>query len=226
MPSVNANLWGRSIDCTGLDDPWGEPPEHLYALTKTGPDCPNEPAYVELAFEQGTPVAINGVTMPLVDLIVSLRTIAGAHGVGRLDLVETGPAGRSRKVYEAPAAVVLHTGHRELTKLAASRDLDRFARQVRVHYADLICHGLWFSPFREALDAFVTKCRNGSPARSASSSSRAPVGRPAESPPPCARRRPTIADRSPPRIDDALPTTDDFSPLVWPVRHRSRRRRL
>lgn len=157
VPSVNANLWGRSVDCTGLDDPWGEPPEHLYALTKTGPDCPNEPAYVELAFEQGTPVAINGVTMPLVDLIVSLRTIAGAHGVGRLDLVETGPAGRSRKVYEAPAAVVLHTGHRELTKLAASRDLDRFARQVRGHYADLICHGLWFSPFREALDAFVNK---------------------------------------------------------------------
>jgi argininosuccinate synthase len=155
--SVNANLWGRSIDCTGLDDPWGEPPEHLYALTKTGPDCPNEPAYVELTFEQGTPVAINGVTMPLVDLIVSLRTIAGAHGVGRLDLVETATAGRSRKVYEAPAAVVLHTAHRELTKLAASRDLDRFARQVRVHYADLICHGLWFTPFREALDAFVNK---------------------------------------------------------------------
>lgn len=156
--AVNANLWGRSVDCSAIDDPWGEPPEHLYALTKTGAECPNEPAYVELAFERGAPVAINGVTMPLVDLIVSLRTIAGAHGVGRLDLVETGPSGRrSRKVYEAPAAVVLHTAHRELTKLAASRDLDRFARQVRVHYADLLCHGLWYSPFREALDAFVDK---------------------------------------------------------------------
>jgi argininosuccinate synthase len=155
--AVSANLWGRSVDCSGIDDPWGEPPEHLYALTKTGAECPNEPAYVELAFERGAPVAINGVTMPLVDLIVSLRTIAGAHGVGRLDLVETGPAGRSRKVYEAPAAVVLHAAHRELTKLAASRDLDRFTRQVRVHYADLVCHGLWFSPFREALDAFVDK---------------------------------------------------------------------
>ncbi len=155
--TVNANLWGRSVDCSGIDDPWGEPPEHLYALTKTGAECPNEPAYVELAFERGAPVAINGVTMPLVDLIVSLRTIAGAHGVGRLDLVETGPAGRCRKVYEAPAAVVLHAAHRELTKLAASRDLDRFTRQVRVHYADLICHGQWFTPFREALDAFVDK---------------------------------------------------------------------
>jgi argininosuccinate synthase len=155
--SVNANLWGRSVDCAGIDDPWGEPPEHLYALTKTGADCPNEPAYVELTFERGAPVAINGVTMPLVDLIVSLTTIAGAHGVGRLDLVETGPCGRSRKVYEAPAAMVLHAAHRELTKLASSRDLDRFARQVRVHYADVICHGLWFTPFREALDAFVDK---------------------------------------------------------------------
>jgi argininosuccinate synthase len=155
--SVNANLWGRSVDCSGIDDPWREPPEHLYALTKTGADCPNEPAYVELTFEQGTPVAINGVTMPLVDLIVSLTTIAGAHGVGRLDLVETTSAGRCRRVYEAPAAVVLHAAHRELTKLASSRDLDRFARQVRAHYADLICHGLWFTPFREALDAFVDK---------------------------------------------------------------------
>jgi argininosuccinate synthase len=157
VPAVSANLWGRSVDCSGIDDPWGEPPEHLYALTKTGADCPNEPAYVELAFERGAPVSINGVTMPLVDLIVSLRIIAGAHGVGRLDLVETGPAGRSRMVYEAPAAVVLHAAHRELTKLSASRDLDRFSRQVRVHYAELICHGLWFTPFRESLDAFVDK---------------------------------------------------------------------
>jgi argininosuccinate synthase len=156
---VNANLWGRSVDCSGIDDPWGEPPEHLYTLTKTGADCPNEPAYVELTFEQGAPVAINGVAMPLVDLIVSLRTIAGAHGVGRLDLVETGPGGRSRRVYEAPAAVVLHAAHRELTKLASSRDLERFARQVRANYADVICHGLWFTPFREALDAFVEKAQ-------------------------------------------------------------------
>jgi argininosuccinate synthase len=155
--AVSSNLWGRSVDCSRIDDPWGEPPEHLYTLTKTGAECPNEPAYVELAFERGTPVAINGVAMPLVDLIISLRTIAGAHGVGRLDLVETGSAGRSRKVYEAPAAVVLHVAHKELTKLAVSRDLERFARQIRIHYADLICHGLWFTPFREALDAFVDK---------------------------------------------------------------------
>jgi argininosuccinate synthase len=158
--AVSSNLWGRSVDCSRIDDPWGEPPEHLYTLTKTGAECPNEPAYVELTFERGTPVAINGVAMPLVDLITSLRIIAGAHGVGRLDLVESGSAGRFRKVYEAPAAVVLHTAHKELTKLAVSRDLERFARQVRIHYADLICHGLWFTPFREALDAFVDKVQD------------------------------------------------------------------
>ncbi len=158
VPSVSANLWGRSVDYPALDEPWGEPPEDLYTLTKSGTECPNEPAYVEVSFEGGRPVAINGVTMPLVDLIGSLTTIAGAHGVGRLDLVETRAAGgRFRRVYEAPAAIVLHTAHRELTKVIAARDLDRFTRQVRAHYADLVCHGLWFTPFREALDAFVDK---------------------------------------------------------------------
>ena len=146
------------MDCSRIDDPWGEPPEHLYTLTKTGAECPNEPAYVELAFERGTPVAINGVAMPLVDLIVSLRTIAGAHGVGRLDLVETAPAGRCRKVYEAPAAVVLHAAHKELTKLAVvTRSGALRQAGPRCNYADLVCHGLWFTPFREALDAFVDK---------------------------------------------------------------------
>ena len=79
------------------DEPWGEPPEELYTLTKSGSECPNEPAYVELSFERGVPVAINGVAMPLVDLIASLTTIAGAHGVGRLDLVESRPDGRFRR---------------------------------------------------------------------------------------------------------------------------------
>jgi argininosuccinate synthase len=156
-PEVNGSLWGRSIGFPVTDEPWDEPPEDLYTLTRSGGECPNEPAYVELSFERGVAVAINGVAMPLVDLIASLTTIAGAHGVGRLDLVEGRPDGRFRKVFEAPAAIVLHTAHRELTKVVAGRDLDRFNRQVRVKYADLICHGLWFTPFREALDAFVDK---------------------------------------------------------------------
>jgi argininosuccinate synthase len=156
-PVVNGSLWGRSIGFPVTDEPWEEPPEDLYTLTRSGGECPNEPAYVELSFERGVAVAINGVAMPLVDLIASLTTIAGAHGVGRQDLVENRADGRFRKVFEAPAAIALHTAHRELTKVVAGRDLDRFNRQVRVKYADLICHGLWFTPFREALDAFVDK---------------------------------------------------------------------
>jgi argininosuccinate synthase len=159
-PVVNASLWGRSIGFLVTDEPWEEPPEHLYTLTRSGGECPNEPAYVELSFERGAAVAINGVAMPFVDLIASLTTIAGAHGVGRFDLVDSRPDGRFRKVFEAPAASVLHTAHRELTKLVAGRDLDRFNRQVRVKYADLICHGLWFTPLREALDAFVDKVQD------------------------------------------------------------------
>lgn len=159
-PPANANLWGRSVECSSLEDPWREPPENLYTLTKSGAECPNEPAYVELSFDRGIPVAINGVTMPLIDLIASLSTIAGAHGVGRLDSVENRTAGRSRKIYEAPAAVVLHTAHKELTKLVVGRDLDRFARLVRVQYADLVAHGLWCTPLRDALDAFVDKVQD------------------------------------------------------------------
>jgi argininosuccinate synthase len=157
--TATANLWSRSVDWFVGDDPWGEPPEDLYALTKSGSECPNEAAYVEVSFERGAPVAINGVHMPLVDLIGSLTTIAGAHGVGRLDLVDTRAGRPVRKVYEAPAATVLHVAHKELTKMATSRDLERFARQARVHYADLVCHGQWFTPFREALDAFVVKAQ-------------------------------------------------------------------
>ena len=101
--SVDANLWGRSIDCTGLDDPWSEPPEDIYTLTKTGPDCPDEPAYVELDVRAGRAGRRSTASRcRSLDLIGSLRTIAGAHGVGRLDLVENRPAGQLREVDEAP----------------------------------------------------------------------------------------------------------------------------
>jgi argininosuccinate synthase len=156
--NADVNLWGRSVAFGAIEDPWREAPDDLYVLTKSGPECPNEPAYVELSFERGTPVAINGVSMPLVDLIGSLTTIAGAHGVGRVDTVEDRLAGgKLRRLHEAPAAVVLHTAHRELQKLVTGRDLDRFSRVVRGHYAEVVCNGLWFSPLREALDAFIEK---------------------------------------------------------------------
>ena len=156
--STDSNLWGRSIECGVLEDPWLEPPEEIYTLTKSPAEWPAEPAYVELTFERGAPTAINGVTMPPLDLISSLSTIAGAHGVGRIDMVENRLVGiKSREVYEAPAAVVLHAAHKELQKLVTTRDLDRFARGVSVQYADIIYNGLWCAPMREALDAFVDK---------------------------------------------------------------------
>jgi argininosuccinate synthase len=156
--STNTNLWGRSIECGDLEDLRREPPEDVYTLTRSPAGCPDDPACVDLAFERGVPTAINGVSMPLVDLIASLATIAGAHGVGRFDMVENRPIGVTlRQIHEAPAAVVLHAAHNELQRLVTTRALDRVARFVSQQYADLVANGLWFTPMREALDAFVEK---------------------------------------------------------------------
>ena len=156
--STDTNLWGRSIECGALEDPWQEPPENIYAETKSAAECPDHPAYIELGFSRGVPTVINGVPMPLLDLIASLGMIAGAHGVGRIDMVENRLVGiKSREIYEAPAAVVLHAAHKELQKLVTTRDLDRLARFLSVQYADLVYNGLWVTPAREALDAFMEK---------------------------------------------------------------------
>jgi argininosuccinate synthase len=154
--SIDANLWGRSIECGVLEDPWVEPPEDIYTLTRAPRESPEEPAYLDLAFTGGIPTAANGIEMPPLELIESLETIAGAHGVGRIDMVENRLVGiKSREVYEAPAAVVLHLAHRELEDLVIPRDLQRLKREMSRAYADLVYNGLWFSPTRDALDAFV-----------------------------------------------------------------------
>jgi argininosuccinate synthase len=152
--STDENLWGRSVEC-GVD-PWVEAPEEIYTLTKSPAECPAEPAYVELEFERGVPLRINGVSMPFAELIASLATIAGAHGVGRVDMVEN-RRNTSREIYEAPAATVLHAAHRELEGFVIPRDLRRLKRQLSLVYADLVYNGLWFTPTREAIDAFVAK---------------------------------------------------------------------
>ena len=121
---IDETLWGRSISGSTLDEFWADPPDDLYVLTKSPADAPEMPALVEIEFDRGVPVSVNGVAMPLVDLITSLETIAGAHGVGRIDLVENGQAGtKSRTVHEAPAAVVLHAAHHDLESFVTSRDL-------------------------------------------------------------------------------------------------------
>jgi argininosuccinate synthase len=156
--STDANLWGRSIECGVLEDPWREPPEDIYTLTRSQDGSPDLPAYVELDFEAGVPVAINGVTMSMVELAQSLETIAGGHGVGRIDMVENRLVGiKSREIYEAPAAVVLHQAHAELQRFVTARDLERLTSDLAVRYADLVYNGLWYSATREALDALVAK---------------------------------------------------------------------
>ena len=154
--STDANLWGRSIECGVLEDPWTEPPEEIYTLTRRAVECPDEAASVELTFERGVPTAINGVAMSFVELIASLGTISGAHGVGRIDMVENQLVGiKSRQIYEAPAATVLHMAHKELQRVVSTTDADRFSRSVSFQYADIVYNGLWFTPLREALDAYV-----------------------------------------------------------------------
>jgi argininosuccinate synthase len=154
--STDENLWGRSIECGVLEDPWNEPPEEIYALTKSPAEAPDAPAYVEIEFVKGVPTAVNGVAMPLTELIGSLETIAGVHGVGRIDMVENRLVGiKSREIYEAPAGIVLHNAHRELEGMVIPKDLQRLKQRLAQEYADIVYNGLWFAPTREALDAFV-----------------------------------------------------------------------
>jgi argininosuccinate synthase len=156
--TTDVNLWGRSIEYGVLDDPWLEPPDDVYLLTRAPAEAPGIPAYVEIEFERGVPVAINGVTLSLVELISSLETIAGAHGVGRIDLLENRLGDtKSREIYEAPAGVLLHAAHNELQKYVTPRDLARLASEVGVRYADLVYNGDWYSATREAMDALVAK---------------------------------------------------------------------
>ena len=156
--STDSNLWGRSIECGVLEDPWTEPPDDIYALTKSPTACPDVPAYVKVDFEAGVPTRVNGVAMSLTELINSLETIAGAHGVGRIDMVENRLVGiKSREIYEAPAATLLHTAHRELETLVIPKDLERLKHSLGRTYADLVYNGLWFTPTREAIDAFVAQ---------------------------------------------------------------------
>jgi argininosuccinate synthase len=156
--SADLNLWGRSIECGTLEDCWQEPPEDVYTVTRSPGDAADTPAYVEIEFKQGVPVRINGVELGLVELIQSLQTIAGSHGVGRIDMVENRLVGiKSREIYEAPAAVTLHAAHTELQKFVIPRDLERLTAGLGVKYADLIYNGLWFTQTREAIDALVLK---------------------------------------------------------------------
>jgi len=155
--SLDENLWGRSIECGVLEDPWNEPPEEIYAWTVSPEKAPDKPTYVEIEFEKGIPVGLNGKKMGGIALIKQLHELAGKNGVGRVDHVENRLVGiKSREIYEAPAGIVLLAAHQALEGLTLSKDQLRFKQQVAVEYADLIYNGLWFSALREDLAAYVT----------------------------------------------------------------------
>src|SRR3984893_17951826 len=154
--SVDQNLWGRSCEAGVLEDPWDEPPADAFAWTVDPVKAPNEPEYVEIEFEQGRPVGLNGQRQDGVPLIEQLNKVGGRHGVGRIDHVENRLVGiKSRELYEAPAAVILHDAHREVESLCLSKQAHRFKTLVAQEYAYLIYNGLWFSAFHQDLLAFV-----------------------------------------------------------------------
>lgn len=154
--SLDQNLWGRSCEAGVLEDPWLEPPADAFAWTTNPAEAPDEPEFVEVEFEQGRPVALNSGRLEGVPLIEELNRLAGRHGVGRIDHMENRLVGiKSRELYEAPAAVVLHAAHRELESLCLSKQAHRFKTFVAQEYADLIYNGLWFSAFHQDLFQFV-----------------------------------------------------------------------
>lgn len=155
--SIDLNLWGRSIECGILENPWLEPPDDIYELTVSPQKAPDEPTYVEIEFESGIPVKLDGKELSPVDLIDTLSSIGGANGVGRVSYVEDRLVGiKSRETYECPAATILFPAIKALEELTLDRQTIHFKEEKISHeYSRLVYFGLWFSPLREALDAFI-----------------------------------------------------------------------
>lgn len=155
--SIDENLWGRSIECGILEDPWVEPPADVFTWTNSPTETPDEPAYVNIGFEKGIPVTIDGQEIDGVALIQRLNKLAGGHGIGRIDHIENRLVGiKSREIYEAPAAAVLFQAHQALQAMTLSRGQMRFKQKVALEYAELIYNGLWFSSLHQDLAAYVT----------------------------------------------------------------------
>jgi argininosuccinate synthase len=154
--SIDQNLWGRSIECGVMEDPWAEPPEDAFIWVKPIAQTPDKAEYVEIEFKQGLPVAINGKKMDGITLVQQANDLAGKHGIGRVDHIEDRVVGiKSREVYETPAAILLIQAHRALESLCLSKEQLRFKERVSAEYADLVYNGLWFTSFREDLTAYM-----------------------------------------------------------------------
>jgi len=154
--SYDTNLWGKSAEAGPLEDPWVEPPDDVHQWTRDPGAAPDDPAYVEIGFEKGVPVSLDGGMAEPAELIAKLNALAGEHGVGRIDMIENRLVGiKSRETYECPAAVVLVSAHRELEALCLERELAHYKRMLELKYSELVYYGLWYSPLRRALDAFM-----------------------------------------------------------------------
>ncbi len=153
--SIDENLWGRAIECGEIEDPWAAPPEEPYALTRVTASAPVE---VTVAFEAGVPTALDGQPASLASIIAELNARAGSTGFGRLDMVENRRVGiKSREVYECPAALALIGAHADLEDLTLERDVHHEKARLAPRWAELVYDGMWFSPLKEALDAFVAE---------------------------------------------------------------------
>ncbi|MFH2144943.1 MAG: argininosuccinate synthase [Candidatus Omnitrophota bacterium] len=154
--SLDKNIWGVSIECGALENPYQEPPQDAYQITRAPQNCPAKPKYIVLEFEKGVPVSIDGKKYRTQDLISRLNKLGGMHGVGRSDVVENRLVGiKSREVYEAPAGWIIHTAHKELEALVLDRELAHFKQGIDTKYGELIYYGLWYSPLKKALDGFI-----------------------------------------------------------------------
>ncbi len=154
--SIDECLWGKSAECGVIEDPWAEPPEDIWTWTKSPEKTPDRPVYIEIGFEKGIPVSLDGQDIDGVSLITKLNTLAGEHGIGRIDHIENRLVGiKSRETYEAPAATVLLIAHQALEAMTLSKDQLRFKSKAAIEIADIIYNGLWFSALNRDLSAYI-----------------------------------------------------------------------
>lgn len=154
--SIDENLWGIAIECGVLEDPTVAPPDDAYQITVDPKNSPDTPAVINIGFEKGVPVSLNGVELSALELVSQLRDLGAAYGIGRLDLIENRVVGiKSREIYETPAAVILHSAHSELERLILDKETFRYKQNVANKMANLIYDGLWYSPLFKSLCAFV-----------------------------------------------------------------------
>ncbi len=154
--SIDRNLLGRSVEAGPLEDPWVEPLEEVFDMTQAMADTPDQPEYINIGFEQGIPTQLNGESLSPVALVEHLNQVVGKHGIGRIDMIENRLVGiKSREIYEAPALLVLIQAHRDLESLTLIADVTHYKRGIEETYSQLVYNGLWYSPLKAALDAFV-----------------------------------------------------------------------